>query len=362
MERDVFFPFFPLLTHFSLQVLGGLAWAISGSAVDVDVDVFFDDGASLGEKNKCAEDVCRALIRMKSPHKLQSFQITRSDWKNVHTVVVWVIKTVLESREENEKQMRRLALFKAASLPGDLARAQAAPAAKARLAELETLFGPRRRFRRTNRRKEESENERVQNVLREYGMLGGGARGAGNDAASLDDAYSSWKGQENISGSVVGQLLGTDDLKRFRNLYEESQHSQPESQAQLSRRLHQQKVAALNARQESGAAELISLKRQHSVGAERLSAMQAALEQRRQANESLATELAAFRRKMAESEFAETVKELQRLVALNETLKTHMSQFEESCRRQAEELRAKVVAMRGGLPTHFSFLLFCFLF
>lgn len=44
---------------------------------------------------------------------------------------------------------------------------------------------------------------------------------------------------------------------------------------------------------------------------------------------------------MAESEFAGTVKELQGLVALNETLKTHMEQFEASCKRQAEELRAK---------------------
>jgi hypothetical protein len=52
----------PLLSAFD-KVLGGLAWAIAGSAVDVDVDVFFDESATLGEKNACAEDVCRALVR-----------------------------------------------------------------------------------------------------------------------------------------------------------------------------------------------------------------------------------------------------------------------------------------------------------
>ncbi len=46
------------------KVLGGLAWAIAGSAVDVDVDVFFDDSATMGEKNACSEDVCRALVSL----------------------------------------------------------------------------------------------------------------------------------------------------------------------------------------------------------------------------------------------------------------------------------------------------------
>ena len=96
------------------------------------------------------------------------------------------------------------------------------------------------------------------------------------------------------------------------------------------------KKNALNSRLEEGRQQLEALRAQHATGAERLAQMQATLDERRQANEKLAADLEAFRKRMAESEFAGTVKELQALVALNEELKTHMSQFEESCRRQAE--------------------------
>lgn len=92
------------------KVLGGLAWAISASAVDVDVDVFFDDDATLGEKNARAEDVCRALVRMKCPHALRSFQITRCDWRSVQPVVTWLIRTVLETRDETAQRLRTHAL------------------------------------------------------------------------------------------------------------------------------------------------------------------------------------------------------------------------------------------------------------
>lgn len=63
---------------FLLKKKGGLAWAIAASAVDVDVDVFFDDNATLGEKNRVAEDVCKALVRMNCPHPLRSLHYLQS--------------------------------------------------------------------------------------------------------------------------------------------------------------------------------------------------------------------------------------------------------------------------------------------
>jgi hypothetical protein len=35
------------------QILGGLAWGISSSRVDLDVDLFFDEEMTLGLKIKC---------------------------------------------------------------------------------------------------------------------------------------------------------------------------------------------------------------------------------------------------------------------------------------------------------------------
>lgn len=93
---------------------------------------------------------------------------------------------------------------------------------------------------------------------------------------------------------------------------------------------------------------LAKLAADYQNGQNRLAAMNKALDEKRAENDRLAAEIARFQQLMAESEFAGTVKELQGLVALNETLKTHMEQFEASCKRQAEELRAKVLALRGA--------------
>jgi hypothetical protein len=155
------------------KVLGGLAWAIAGSAVDIDVDVFFDDNATLGVKNKCAETVCRALVRMKCPAKLQSYQISRQEWKAVHPAVVWVIKTVLETREERQKQMRKLAVYKSVELAADVRRQATREASKDYLGEIEATFGPQRKFKQKEKSKISKDSERVLNVLREYGTVGG---------------------------------------------------------------------------------------------------------------------------------------------------------------------------------------------
>jgi chromosome segregation ATPase len=163
-----------------------------------------------------------------------------------------------------------------------------------------------------------------------------------------NQGYASWSSRENVAGSVVGGLLGSDELRRFRSLYEEGRESRPLSEAQLALRLHQTKSAALEARLAEAKAQLAKLMSDYQNGSARMLAMNKALDEKRAENDRVAAEIARFHQLMAESEFAGTVKELQSLVALNETLKTHMEQFEASCKRQAEELRAKVLALRGS--------------
>lgn len=133
-------------------MLGGLAWAIAGSSVDVDVDVFFDEDATMGEKNNCADDICKALARMKCKHALSSFQITRSDWKSVLPVVMWVIATVLETREERALHIRRQAeakFDKNSSHPEDERRREKRDEAEEFLAEVEGRLGAKRRYRQS---------------------------------------------------------------------------------------------------------------------------------------------------------------------------------------------------------------------
>ena len=164
----------------------------------------------------------------------------------------------------------------------------------------------------------------------------------------MGEGYASWKGRDKVAGAVVGGLMGMDELRRFRSLYEANRESRPESEAQLAVRVHAQQKKALEDRIGEAETELAKLRGDHERGAQRLQQYAAKLGAQRDANDKLAAELEAFRRKMEESEFAATIKELQALVARNEMLKRHMTQFEASCKRQAEELRTRVLALRAG--------------
>lgn len=103
---------------------GGLAWAIAASNVDVDFDVLYDDDATLGYKIKVGEAIEEALQRMGCPYPLQAHQIQGLDYPAVLLVVQWLVKRVLQNREESGDQLRKYSLWKFQQhykLPGEAA-------------------------------------------------------------------------------------------------------------------------------------------------------------------------------------------------------------------------------------------------
>jgi hypothetical protein len=89
------------------KVIGGLAWAITASNVDVEVDVFFQEEARLGEQIKIGETILKALARMKCPHPLQPQQIRGLDFIHIFPVIQWLVAKVYETREITGDLIRR---------------------------------------------------------------------------------------------------------------------------------------------------------------------------------------------------------------------------------------------------------------
>lgn len=240
-------------------MLGGMAWGISASAVAVDVDVFFDDDANLGEKNARAEDVCRALLRMKCPLQLRSFQITRQDWKSVLPVVTWLIRTVLETREENEQLLRTFAECEFARTTVNTTPTPDQDGALASFSSLQTNYGPKRRLRQkeslmVNARAREVEH--TQNVLREYSE-----KSASSGGSSFNESdYAAAIAAANVSGAVVGGILGlqSEQLRHFRSLYE--QKAAFVDSKVLAQRMHLGRVEGLKKRIEETQGELNTVK------------------------------------------------------------------------------------------------------
>ena len=102
-----------------MQVIGGLAWSITASNVDVEVDLLYDEDASLGQKLRLSEAIERALRRMGCPAPLLAHQIQGLDYPALFPVVQWLVKRVLATREEFGDRLRSFALhsFRRAGYP-----------------------------------------------------------------------------------------------------------------------------------------------------------------------------------------------------------------------------------------------------
>merc|ERR1712185_750003 len=80
------------------KVVGGMAWCMT--ATSVDVDVAFIENATIGQKIKIGEGIERALRQMKCRIPLQAHQIQGLDYAAIFPVVQWLVKQAYAFREE----------------------------------------------------------------------------------------------------------------------------------------------------------------------------------------------------------------------------------------------------------------------
>ena len=91
------------------KILGGMAWCITCSNFDIDID--YNDDMTMGQKIKLSEKVVKALQRMKSPFLISPHQIQGLDFTNLFPIFQWLIKFVLETREYRQDYNKSMSSF-----------------------------------------------------------------------------------------------------------------------------------------------------------------------------------------------------------------------------------------------------------
>ncbi|CAN7996675.1 unnamed protein product, partial [Ixodes pacificus] len=69
------------------KIVGGLAWGIELCAVDIDVDLPFNENLNIGQKIALTEKIVRVLPKMKCPHRIEPHQIQGLDFEHIFPVV-----------------------------------------------------------------------------------------------------------------------------------------------------------------------------------------------------------------------------------------------------------------------------------
>ena len=156
------------------KVVGGLCWAITGSGVGVDVDLFFQENSTIGQRIKLSENIVKALRSMRCPYPLQAHQIQGSDFPALFPVIRWLVKSVIETREATGDLVR---LFSELQFGKDCISGRpedddvAVEADASFLSRVLDRYRPRRKFRcdADLLNSLSSEEERVHSCLLEYG-------------------------------------------------------------------------------------------------------------------------------------------------------------------------------------------------
>ncbi len=366
------------------KVIGGLSWCITSSNEDLDIDIFFQEEASMGQRIKLGEGIVRALKRMRCPFPLESFQIeggaNTSDFVNIFPVVQWLVKKVIETREETGDLMRQYSesLFtKCFALPGENERKAKAEQAREFRKTLVERYKPRRQFVKPGRRvpylNPRGEEENVVTTLLEYGEyhrsvnvktkgeaqpLGGVLSGKEKDKdfnSSDEERRKALKGLNQIGSSdragmaKVGDLLSGGDFRdRFDGTDGRGENSE-ESLKLRAARNHEQRISKLERDLTTQAQAAEAMKTQFAQLQERCHNLQNEFIARQAYNKKIVEEIG----KLDALETPENARQLQMLralVALNENLRNQESKFKLECKNKRISWLAKIEKLKAELP------------
>jgi hypothetical protein len=268
----------PTLPAFD-KMLGGLAWCISASNFEVEVELHFDEEMTLGQKIRLSENVVAALRKMKCPFPIQPHQIRGLDFAALFPIFQWLVKQVIATRDELAAKNRCFAEMKFGAVhklqeevEQEKARLRAAPL----IYQIKDRFKAKRQFRRRGNRLL-AEEQHVACVLLEYGHSlpkgAGVVDGEGQvddavlegDLAALDGAV------DFLSGKRIGALVGmqSHEIESLSAGY--AQHASLYSTADPE-------AAARRGKEQAHKRVVASLSRQIQVAQQKVDARRSALE------------------------------------------------------------------------------------
>ncbi|CAF1227939.1 unnamed protein product [Rotaria magnacalcarata] len=158
------------------KVVGGLAWSIQACNFAVDIDVLYQENATLGQKLELTERIILVLSRMKCSHRIEPHQIQGEDFMHIFPVVQWLVKRVFERRAEIGDLNRAYALNQYDKQFNEAVNDTESMPFKEHIRDIRIRHCPKRRFRCLDSKNKQLNNaderrKRVHSTLVEFGQM-----------------------------------------------------------------------------------------------------------------------------------------------------------------------------------------------
>ena len=154
------------------KIVGGMTWCVSNCNIDIDVDLLFQENSTIGQKISLTEKIVSTLPKMKCPHAIEPHQIQGLDFKSIFPVIQWLVKKVIETREETGDHIRAYSISqfnKFYKMPQDVVAADRNVMVHKSVEMLRSCYKPIRKYKRSDPQLLSTEEAKVSSTLLEYG-------------------------------------------------------------------------------------------------------------------------------------------------------------------------------------------------
>lgn len=192
------------------KVVGGMTWCISNCNVDIDVDLLFQENSTIGQKISLTEKIVNTLPKMKCPHAIEPHQIQGLDFKSIFPVIQWLVKKVIETREEMGDHIRAYSISqfnKFYKMPQDIIEDEQNLLVRKSIKTLRNAYKPIRKYKRSDKQSLITEEAKVSSTLLEYGR-----RAAVRKAVTRDEDQQGDPGAKQDSAQSVTNKSLQEDL------------------------------------------------------------------------------------------------------------------------------------------------------
>ncbi|KAJ6229431.1 coiled-coil domain-containing protein [Anaeramoeba flamelloides] len=374
------------------KIIGGLAWCITSANVDVAAEVVFHEDSNLGQKIKMSTSITDALKEMKCPIIISPHQIQGLDTVALFPVVQWLVKKVMEVREEEGDLVRNYAVYnsqKKFDFPDEIEFQNTIMSSIDYVNYSGRRYLPKRRFRQSKSRTSNPE-QKIRSTLLEFGRGYGISQNSSDSSkkknnkdkkSSFDSALEELEGTkqtenqfqkeqqevnelmkklssleqgqgESVSTSILGNLVGIqgEQISVLATEYEEGTKSLKifdEDQQQRIRENYERQLSKLNEQYQTVSEKLEIMKDERNKLRDQVEIAKKKVSEKTDHKEKLQQEIKKIESIERDEKNRKIIQQLKTLVIMNENLRKQEKEFKANCRIQHNELKQKEKELAG---------------
>ena len=321
------------------KIVGGLTWCILNCAVDIDIDLLYQENSSIGKKIALTEKIISVLPELKCPHTIKPHQIQGLDFINIFPVVQWLVKKALETRAEREIFNRSFSLREFEKMTGTKLENKLLTST---VENFLTEWRPQRRLQPVKVFTERADSTRVMLTLLEYRESNLPAVASQDEADSGQDysaELTAKKSKVKLDSRALSSLLerNNHEMKDATAEYHEMARRVAEKQKEDNVPAIRRKIENLEMKISNVSQRILEANTKITENTTEKKQLEEKIDRK---EEKILVNLKEIQA-TAGGEDGQVIARMRKLISLNEKMKKNETEFRSQCKEELKDLQSR---------------------